>query len=269
MNAPSSESLPTPQFQHGLPHFVHLAMALTIREFKGQYRRSLLGPFWALLNPIATMVLFLFLRGVLNIQTGEVPYAIFCFSALVPWTFFSGAVTRCAPSIIGNAGILKKMAVPREVFPIAAVATAMSDLFFALVILAGMMIWFDTPIGWQLLWLLPLILLTALLALALGFIITSIGAYKRDILFLTPFALQILLFASPVLYPLSQVPRQWETFYRFNPLVGILEGFRNVIVHGAAPDLSLLAVSSLVTLAGISVAWPLFRSLSQYFSDAL
>lgn len=269
MNAPLAEASTAPRFQRGMSHFLHLVKALTIREFKGQYRRSLLGPLWALLNPLATMVLFLFLRGVLNIQTGEVPYAIFCFSALVPWTFFSGAVTRSAPSIIGNAGILKKIALPREVFPVAALATALSDLLFALLILAGMMLWFHSPVGWPLLWLLPLTALTAVLALAFGFIITALGTYKRDILFVTPFALQLLLFASPVLYPMKQVPDKWLSLYQLNPLVGILEGFRTVIVYGQPPDSGLLVNSVGITLLLMLVAWPLFRHLSQYFSDAL
>lgn len=249
--------------------FFNLLQALVIREIKGQYRRSFLGPAWALLQPLFYMVIFTFIRGVLKISSEGIPYVLFTYSALVPWTFFSNAVTRCGPSVLQNAGIVKKMALPRVVFPTASVITSLFDLLMSGIILIGMMFWFHVPIGWFLLWLPVLVFLTALLALGVGIFIAAAGTYKRDIIFATPFLMQFWLLATPIMYPLSSVPAHWQKIYMLNPMAGLIEGFRGVLIKGSAPDLNLLAVS----IIGIGViwiiAWPLFRVMSQYFADVL
>lgn len=249
--------------------FFSLTLALVAREFKGQYRRSLLGPAWALLQPAAYLVVFSLLRGVLAIPSEGLPYALFSFCALVPWTFFSNAVIRCGPSIGANAGILKKVAVRKEVFPAAAVATSFLDFLISAVFLVGMLIWYHAPLGWNLLWLPVLVLLTALLALGLGMGLGAIGAFRRDLLFAVPFLMQFWLLATPVLYPLGQVPTEWSFWYQLNPMVGIIEGFRAVLARGEAPDPVLLLTT--VAMIGVIwlVCWPLFRLLSQYFADVL
>ncbi|MEO5376760.1 MAG: ABC transporter permease [Magnetococcus sp. DMHC-6] len=251
------------------PRMRDLVFALVARGFQGQYRRSLLGPAWAFLQPLAYMVVFSFLRGVLNIPSDGIPYAIFTFSALVPWTFFSNAVTRCAPSISANAALLKKISVAREVFPVAAVVTSSLDLLIASMVLAGMMMWFQIPVGWSLLWLIPLIFFTALFALGIGLVVAAVGTFKHDVIFGMPFLMQFWLLATPVMYPVSQVPEKWQFFFSINPMVGLIEGFRTVLVRGTAPDMELLGTSVIGIALVWLVAWPLFRSVSQYFSDVL
>ncbi len=249
--------------------FFNLLWALVTRELKGRYRRSLLGPAWAILQPLFYMVIFTFLRGVLDISSEGVPYVIFTYSALVPWTFFSNAVSWCGPSVLTNAGIVKKIAIAREVFPTASVVTSLIDLLFSSIILAGMMIWFCVTVGWSLLWLPVLVLLTALLALGLGLGIAALGTYKRDIIFAVPFLMQFWLLATPIMYPLGKVPERWQYFYTLNPMVGIVEGFRSIMVKGMSPDLGLLGVSLVGIVVVWLVAWPLFRYMSQYFADVL
>jgi lipopolysaccharide transport system permease protein len=249
--------------------FINLLGALVIREIKGQYRRSFLGPAWALLQPLFYMVIFTFIRGVLNITSEGIPYVLFTYSALVPWTFFSNAVTRCGPSVIQNAGIVKKVNLPRLVFPTAAVSTSLFDLLMSGIILIGMMFWFHVPISWTILWLPVLIVLIALLALGIGMLIAAVGTYKRDIVFATPFLMQFWLLATPIMYPLSSVAERWRQLYLANPMVGLIESFRGVLIKGSAPDLNLLAMS----IVGIGViwiiSWPFFRVMSQYFADVL
>lgn len=249
--------------------FFNLLWALVMRELKGRYRRSLLGPAWVIIQPLFYMVIFTFIRGVLNISSEGVPYVIFSYSALVPWTLFSNAVTRCGPSVSSNAGILKKIAIAQEVFPVADVVVSLVDFLISSLILVGMMIWFRVPVGWSLLWLPVLVLLTALLALGVGMAVAALGTYKRDIIFGLPFLMQFWLLATPTMYPLSEVPQRWQFVYRLNPMVGIIEGFRRVMVKGMFPDLGLLAVSLLGIVAVWLVAWPLFRYMSQYFADVL
>jgi lipopolysaccharide transport system permease protein len=173
---------PRAEFQR----FLNLLWALVMRELKGRYRRSLLGPAWAIIQPLFYMVIFTFIRGVLNISSEGVPYVIFTYSAPVPWTLFSNGVTRCGPSVSSNAGILNKIAIAREVFPVADVVVSLVDFFISSLILVGMMIWFRVPVGWSLLGLPVLVLFTVLLALGVGLGVAALGTYKRDIIFALP-----------------------------------------------------------------------------------
>ncbi len=248
---------------------VDLIRALVMREWKGRYRRSILGPGWAIIQPLFYMVIFTFLRGTLKIPSDGVPYIIFTYSALVPWTFFSNATTKCGPSVLSNRGLVKKMSIAREVFPLAAVFTTLIDFFIASLILVGMMIWFRVPVNWSLLWFFPLLLLTALLALGVGLGIAAVGTYKQDITFGLPFLMQFWLLATPIMYPLSQVPERWRFLYGLNPMVGIIEGFRNILVKGTPPDLHLLLITTVVVVVVWAISWPFFHHMSQYFADVM
>jgi lipopolysaccharide transport system permease protein len=254
---------------YDLSKFFNLLWAIVTREIKGQYRRSLLGPSWALLQPLFYMVIFTFIRGVLNISSEGIPYVLFTYCALVPWTFFSNAVARCGPSVLLNAGIVKKMALPRIVFPTAAVVTSLFDLLMSGIILIGMIFWFHIPVGWSLIWLPAMVLLMALLALGVGMVIAAFGTFKRDIIFATPFVMQFWLLATPIMYPLSSVPARWQTIYMANPMVGLIEGFRNALIKGSSPDLGLLTMSLIGIGVIWAIAWPLFRAMAQYFADVL
>lgn len=234
-----------------------------------RYRRSLLGPLWAILQPLILMVLFNLLRGFVSIPSDGLPYVLFSYAALVPWTFLTNAVSFCGPSVAINATVVKKIAIPREVFPLAAVVTALFDFCMAGLVLAGMMLWFRVSMSWALLWLPVLVLLTAALAFGIGMLIASLGTFKRDFIFATPFLMQFWLYATPVIYPLSSVPDRWRTLYMVNPMVGVVEGFRNVLLRASPPPLEALGWSAVTTVVILVIAWPAFQWLSQYFADAL
>jgi lipopolysaccharide transport system permease protein len=269
MNAKRGTYVRTTNLSREWRRFVDLTAALVVREFKGLYRRSVLGPAWALLQPLIYLAIFMFLRGMFKIPSDGVPYVIFAYSALVPWTFFANAVTRCAPSVYSNAALVKKIAIPREVFPLAGMLTSFVDFVIASTILVAMMLWFRVPVGPALLWVPLLLALTMLLALGTGLLVSAMGTYKRDIIFAIPFLMQVWMLATPVMYPSGQVPERWRFLFDINPMAGLIEGFRSVLVKNTAPDLGLLAIS----VAGIVVVWlvglPLFRSVSQYFADVL
>jgi lipopolysaccharide transport system permease protein len=259
----------TQRRQAEVERFVHLVQALVMREFKGRYRRSLLGPAWAIIQPVGYMLMFSAVGHILNISHGKTPYLVFTFSALVPWTFFSNAVARCGPSVYFKASLIRRIALPREVFPIAEVIGSLVDFLVAGFILAALMLWFRTPVGWPLLWCPVLMLLTILLATGVGFAVTALGTYQFDTVFALPFVMQLWLLATPVMYPFYSVPGRWQGWYKLNPMVGIVEGFRSILAQESMPDLSLLAYS----LIGIFMIWlialPLFRFSSQYFADVV
>lgn len=249
--------------------FGALLWALTSRNVITRYRRSILGPAWAIIQPLVYMVVFLFLRGVTRFSDEGIPYPIFTFAALVPWTFFSNAVIQSGPSVLMNASVVKKIASPREVFPLSAVMTSLFDFAMAGVVLAGLMIWYRIPVGLSLLWLPLLLALTAILAFAVGMFLASLGTFKRDLIMAAPFLMQFLLFTSPIMYPLSQVPERWHTLYMMNPVVGLIEGYRHVLLKATGPPLEPLFWSIGVTLLILFFAWPFFRWISQYFADVL
>ena len=249
--------------------FVTLTWALVCREITTRYRRSILGPLWAIIQPLILMLVFTLLRGVINIPSEGVPYVIFSYSALVPWTFFTSSINRCGPSILSNGSLIKKIDMPREVFPLSAIATSFFDFMMSGIVLVGMMVYFKVEFSLMLLWLPILLLTTSILAFGIGMFIASVGCFKRDIIIATPFLAQIWLFATPVIYPSSSVPAKWIWLYKINPMVGIIEGFRNVLVKGQGPNLELLSLSLVITLFVLLFSWPLFRWLSQYFADVL
>lgn len=249
--------------------FLTLTWALVYRDVSTRYRRSVLGPLWAILQPLILMVVFTLLKSVIKIPSEGVPYVIFSYSALVPWTFFSASINRCGPSILSNANLIKKSDVPREIFPVSAIAASFFDFMMSGIVLMGMMFYFKVHISLELLWLPVLVILSAALAFGVGMIIASFGCFKRDIIIATPFLAQIWLFATPVIYPTSSVPDKWIWVYKLNPMVGIIEGFRNVLVKGQAPNLELLIYSIIITMVLFVLSWPIFRWLSQYFADVM
>ncbi len=249
--------------------FGTLLYALVVRDITSRYRRSALGIWWAFLQPLILMLLFNMLRGFVNIPSDGIPYILFSFAGLVPWTFFTNAVAACGPSITTNAEVIKKIALPREVFPLASVAATLFDFFMSSIILAGMLIWFKIPVGIHLLWLPALIVLMTIISFSVGILLAGLGTFRKDFIFATPFLTQAWLFATPVIYPLSTVPEQWRSIYMLNPMVGVVEGFRNVLLKSAAPPSEAFLLSVLMTFVILAIAWPVFRKLSGYFADVL
>ncbi len=271
VRTPTARSLPAGAVNRRseLLRAVDLVWALVVREFKGRYRRSLLGPAWAVIQPLAYLVTFALVGRILNIASDGSPYVIFTYSALVPWTFFSTAVSRCGPSIYFKGALIRKIGLPREVFPIAEVVGGLADLLIAALILAILIVWFRLPIRWTVLWVPGLLLLLILLATGVGFAVAALGTYQFDTVFALPFLLQFWMFATPVMYSLHSVPAAWRGWYVLNPMVGIVDGFRAILVQGQPPDLWLLGYSAAGIVIVWSIAWPLFRFASQYFADVL
>jgi len=211
----------------------------------------------------------LVLQGILHISTGEVPYVLFAYAGLVPWAFFVNAVNRCGGSVGANAGIVKKVAVPRVVFPVTAVVTAFVDFAVSGLLLGALLVWFGVAPSVHLFWMIPMVIVTTLFALGCGLIIGALGTFLQDVLFGLPLLMQLWMLATPIMYPLNQVPASWMPLYVLNPMVGIIEGFRAVLIGQVAPDMRLLGLSMAATILVWMIGWPLFKTLSQHFADAV
>jgi len=249
--------------------FVNLLWALVVRDLTGKYRRSALGLWWAFIQPLVLMLVFSMLRGFVNIPSDGLPYILFTYAALVPWTFFANSLSSCGPSIIDNAEVIKKIALPREVFPLAGIASALFDLGMSSMVLAGMMVWYKVAVGWSLVWLPVLVALAAAVAFSIGMLLAGLGTFRKDFIFAVPFLVQTWLFVTPVIYPISSVPDRWYSLYLLNPMVGVIEGFRTVLLKATAPPMEPLLASVAVTTVLLAVSWPAFRRLSAYFADVL
>jgi lipopolysaccharide transport system permease protein len=252
-----------------LVQFFTLLHALVMRDITSRYRRSSLGIWWAFLQPLILMLLFNMLRGFMNIPSDGIPYILFSYAGLVPWTFVTNSISACGPSITTNAEVIKKIALPREVFPLAAVSAALFDFFMSSIILAGLMIWFRIAVGPALLWLPVLIAMMVAISFSVGILIAGMGTFRKDFIFATPFFTQAWLFATPVIYPLSTVPEHMRSLYMLNPMVGVIEGFRNVLLKASPPPMDALTISAIITVVLLVVSWPVFRRLSGYFADVL
>jgi lipopolysaccharide transport system permease protein len=215
------------------------------------------------------MVTFSVFRIFVSIPSDGLPFVIFAYSALVPWTFFTNAVNNCGQCLSENGEIMKKIATPKLVFPFSAIIRALFDFMMSFAVLALMMLWFKTPLSMQTLWALALMGPLVGLALGVGLIIASLGVFKRDFIFAAPFLFQIWMFLSPVIYPLSSVPDDLRPLYVLNPMVGIIEGFRNSIVKGAQPPMDALMASLIITGLVIAVGALVFKELSKHFVDVL
>jgi lipopolysaccharide transport system permease protein len=209
------------------------------------------------------------IQGILKISTGDTPYVVFAYAAMVPWMLVSSGIGRCGACLTSNAGIIKKMALAREVFPVAAVLTAVLDSAISFCLLFALLAWFHTPLGWSLLWFPLLVVLGTGLAFGCGMLVAALGTFKHDVLFAVPLLMQLWLLISPIMYPLEQVPSNWRSLYILNPMVGLVESVRAILIRGVAPDPSLLGIAAVGIGMVILVAWPLFRSLSQNIADVL
>ncbi|MBN1965492.1 MAG: ABC transporter permease [Anaerolineae bacterium] len=254
--------------QRATRRFWNLLWALSVRDIRSRYRRSFLGPLWAVVQPLMMMVVFTALRGVLSIDT-DIPYPIFSYSALVPWTYFSSVVNSVGPSILSNKSIMQKINLPPELFPLVGTVTAGFDMLMAALVLGGLMFFYHIPLTIHVLWIPLLVLMMSVLGLSVGMFFSALGVYRRDFLQVSSFLVRLWLYATPIIYPISEVPEQWRTLYALNPMVGILEGFRSVVARGETPDLDLLLMAVPGTILALVVAWPLYRFMARYFADVL
>ena len=242
---------------------------LTWRDVKVRYKQTLLGVAWAILQPLLTMLISTLVFGRLGgfgARTEGIPYPIFVYAGLLPWTFFSNAVTTSGNSLVGSANLITKVYFPRMIIPGAAVAAGLVDFFIAFVLLIGLMLYYKVALTWNLLVFLPLVLLTTLLAIAVGMWLSALNVKYRDIRFALPFIIQLWMFVSPVFYPSNILPEKWRLVFTLNPLTGIIDGFRSSL-FGRPTNWTALGVSALITILLLVYASYSFRRMEKTFAD--
>jgi len=253
----------------GLWPYRELLGVLVKRDIQILYRQAALGIAWAILQPAFTVLIFAIIFGhFAKMPSDGIPYPIFAFAGVLPWTYFAEALRRSSNGLVTEAELVRKVYFPRLLVPIAGIIGPALDFFVGLVILLGLMLIYGISPTWNLLAVVPLLALAGLQALAVGLWLGPINVRFRDIKYTLPFLIQIWMYASPIVYPLSLIPKDWHWLYSLNPMVGVIEGFRWAIAGGtfnAQPLLISVAVGSVLIVGGLVF----FKHMERTFADVI
>jgi lipopolysaccharide transport system permease protein len=241
---------------------------LTWRDVKVRYKQAALGVAWAILQPLFTMIIFSVIFGSLvKVDSEGIPYPVFSFAALLPWQFFSGALSRAGGSLVMNNNLLTKIYFPRLVIPLSAVGAGLVDFGISFVVLLGLMLVYGITPTWAVLTLPFFILLSAMAALAVGLWLSALNVQYRDVQYLIPFIVQVWMYASPVVYSAQVVPQGLgRIIYGINPMAGVIQGFRWALLGTQPPDL-LFLVSVAVVIVLLITGLIYFRQMEDSFAD--
>ena len=246
---------------------------LVWRDVKVRYKQTALGVAWIIVQPLVSMVIFSVLFGyLLQAPSNGVPYPIFAYAGLLPWTYFAGSLTRAAQSLVGSANLITKVYFPRLVIPLSGVVGGLVDFGVASLVLAGLMVWYRVPPTANIVWL-PLFLLLAMAtALGFGLWLGALNVRYRDVNYLVPFLVQIWMYVTPVIYSVTLIPERYRWLLALNPMTGVVEGFRWALLGGvmeAEPPGALFAVSVAITLVVLVSGAVFFRSTERTFADII
>jgi lipopolysaccharide transport system permease protein len=240
---------------------------LTWRDVKVRYKQTVLGATWAIIQPLFTMLIFtLFFGKLASVPSDGIPYPIFAYAGLLPWTFFSNAVTNSGNSLVGSANLISKVYFPRMIIPGASVMAGLVDFAIAFLILIGLMIYYGVALTWSILLLPALVALITVLTIGVGMWMSALNVKYRDVRYALPFLIQLWMFASPIIYPSSLVPEKWRWVLTLNPLTGLIEGFRSSL-FGRAFNWSALTLSVIITMLLLIYSAYAFRRMERSFAD--
>lgn len=246
-----------------------LLITFVTRDIRVRYKQTVLGAAWAVIQPFFMMVVFtLFFGRLAKIPSEGIPYPIFSYAALLPWTLFAEGLSRSTNSMVSNSGIMTKVYFPRLVLPVAGVISPLMDFSIALVILIGMMYYYGYFPTLNILWLPVFILFAIVTALGVGLWLSALNVQYRDFQYTVPFIIQLWLFASPVVYPSSLLPEPYRMIYGLNPMAGVIEGFRWALL-GTNPPSSLMLVSILVVALILVSGAFYFKRMEKIFADVV
>lgn len=239
------------------------------RDVKVRYKQTVLGVAWAILQPLIMIVIFSIIFGrVAGLPSDGIPYALFAYAGVVTWTFFSGAVTKSGNSLVGSSHLITKVYFPRMMVPAAAVCAAVVDLVLAFVVLVPLMFYYGVMPRWQIVMILPVIVLLILLAFGVGMWMSALNVKYRDVGFILPFLIQIWMFLSPVIYPSSALPPKFRTVMMFNPVSGIIEASRSAL-FGLPFNWPAILISGVITFLILVCAAFWFRRMEREFADVV
>jgi len=240
------------------------------RDLKVRYRQTVIGALWAIIQPFLTMVIFsIFFGRLANMPSDAIPYPIFSYAALVPWTFFSNGITQASNSLVNSSDMIKKIYFPRLTMPMASVIAGLVDFLLAFIILLGMMFYYGFVPTANIFWLPALVVLAMMTAMGVSLWLSAMNVQFRDVRYMIPFITQAWLFATPVAYPSSLLSEPWQIVYSINPMVGVIEGFRWALLGTDTAPGPMIAVSFVVAFGILISGAYYFRRMERTFADVI
>ena len=253
-----------------LYQYRELLWVWTLRNIQVRYKQSLLGGLWAVLQPLSLMIAFsVIFTQLVKVSTDGTPYPVFAYTALLPWTFFAVSITFGITSLTSNLNLVTKISFPREILPLASIGAAFVDLLVGSTVFIGMLLYYGIPIR-NTVWVLPILLLVQIL-LTIGIVLFSsaVNVFYHDVQYVVPLAIQLLMYATPVIYPASQVPIRWRGIYMLNPMATLIESYRAVILQGRWPEWQSLLIASIISLAIFMAGYLYFKNEEWQFADII
>jgi lipopolysaccharide transport system permease protein len=253
-----------------LVQYRDLLYTLTVHRIKVRYKQSVLGIFWAVLQPLALMLIYTAIFSwFARMPSDGSPYAVFVYTALVIWTSFSTALTNATHGLVSHSHLVTKVYFPREILPLTYVFAAVFDLAIASVLLLAMCIYYKVTLTINILYTIPIVIVLTLFTAGVSFILSAIQVRFRDIGVGIPLLLQIWMFASPVVYALTAVPAKWHSLYLLNPMAGIVENFRRAVINGTSPDFYSLGIAALVSVVLLPLSYLYFKHAEATVADII
>jgi lipopolysaccharide transport system permease protein len=255
---------------HAIWRYRELLVVLMLRDIQVLYKQAVLGVAWAVLQPVFACLIFSIVFGYFaRIPSDGIPYPVFAYAGLLPWTYFAEAVRRSGLGLLTDAELVRKVYFPRLITPLANVVTPLVDFCIAFLVLLALMAFYGMAPSWKFLLVPPLMIVAALLALAIGLWVAPLNVRFRDIKHMLPVMIQIGMYASPIVYPLSMVPEQWQWAYSLNPMVGVIEGFRWAVFDQGDPNFMAIGIGGAIILLLLFGGLIFFRRMERSFADVI
>lgn len=253
-----------------LVHYRDLFAFLVIRDIKVKYKQTVLGGLWAVIQPFFLMVVFtLFFGKLAKIPSDGIPYPIFNYTAMIAWTYFAGAISTSSNSIVGSGSLISKVYFPRVIIPLTSVLAGLLDFSLAFIVLLGMMLYYHIHPTLLVLVLPGLVILMMLTASGVGMLLAALNAKYRDIRYTIPFLVQFWMFATPIVYPASMIPERYRMLYALNPMTGVIEGFRSVLLGRTVFPSEMVMISIVISLGLFILGLTYFKQVERYFADVI
>jgi lipopolysaccharide transport system permease protein len=254
-----------------LSHYRDLLYTLSVHRVKVRYKQSILGVAWAIVQPFSLMLIYtLIFTFIARVPTsGNVPYPVMLYTALLIWTYFATTLTNATNGLVSHSHLVTKVYFPREILPLTYVVAALFDLLIASPVLLGLMFYYRVPLTFNALYAIPIIVIMTMFITAVALVFSAVQVRFRDIGMALPLLLQIWMFATPVVYPLSAVPERFHALYMLNPMVGVVENFRRVLVEAAPPNFYELGISALIAAILLPLAYIFFKHVEATIADVI
>lgn len=247
-----------------------LLIELTKREIKQRYKQSILGYAWVILNPLFQMLVMAFVFSlILRIEGINIPYSLFLYAGLLPWTMFSTSVQSATSSLVFNAGLLTKIYFPRDVFITSTILSKLVDFLLASIIFIGFMIYYKVPLTWHFLWLAPLLSIQILFTYGISLITSSVNLFYRDVQYVVNLFLIVWMYLTPVIYPSTNFPQKYQWIFIANPLAALINGYREVLFNNSPPALVPLLSSLIISIVFAIIGKSIFLHLEGKFADVV